>query len=53
MTNTLTPTETPNIEEGSITIPDETLEDKGVAKHYLLATPSEEYTHQTRTPEDK
>lgn len=30
MTNTLTPTETPNIEEGSITIPDETLEDKGV-----------------------
>lgn len=30
MTSTLTPTETPNIEEGSITIPDETLEDKGV-----------------------
>lgn len=30
MTNTLTPTEIPNIEEGSITIPDETLEDKGV-----------------------
>lgn len=30
MTSTLTPAETPNIEEGSITIPDETLEDKGV-----------------------
>ena len=53
MTNTLTPTEIPNIEEGSITIPDETLEDKGVAKHYPLATPAEEDTHQTRTPEDQ
>lgn len=50
MTSTLTPTETPNIEEGSITIPDETLEDKGGAQ---IDTLGKQGGQKAPTPEDQ
>jgi len=50
MTSTLTPTETPNIEEGSITIPDETLEDKGGTQ---IDTPGKQGGQKAPTPEDQ
>ncbi len=50
MTSTLTPTETPNIEEGSITIPDETLEDKGDAQ---IDTLGKQGGQKAPTPEDQ
>ena len=50
MTSTLTPTETPNIEEGSITIPDETLEDKGGAQ---IDTPGKQGGETAPNPEDQ
>ena len=51
MTNTLAPTETPNnIVEGSITIPDETLEDKGGAQ---IDAPGKQGGEKAPTPEDQ
>ena len=50
MTNTLTPTETPNIEEGSITIPDETLDDKGGTQ---IDAPGEQGGETAPNPEDQ
>ncbi len=50
MTNTLTPTETPNIEEGSITIPDETLDDKGGTQ---IDAPGKQGGETAPNPEDQ
>ena len=51
MTNTLAPTETPNnIVEGSITIPDETLEDKGGAQ---IDAPGKQGGETAPNPEDQ
>lgn len=51
MTNTLAPTETPNnIVEGSITIPDETLDDKGGTQ---IDAPGKQGGETTPNPEDQ
>lgn len=51
MTNTLAPTETPNnIVEGSITIPDETLDDKGGTQ---IDAPGKQGEETTPNPEDQ